>query len=50
MRYECELEIAKKEMEQDPRVNIIGKVADEDLRYLPSVENGRGFELVIDNK
>ncbi len=34
LRYEGELEIAKKDLPEDKRVNIVGKVADFDLPLL----------------
>ncbi len=46
LRYNGELEIARMDLEEEPRVNIIGKVLDTDLVYLPYIVDGMGFRLV----
>lgn len=46
LRYMGELEIARVELPPEERVNVIGMVAKEDLRYLPYIRNGLGFRLI----
>lgn len=46
MRYEGELEIARQNLPADERVNVIGQVAPEDLKYLPYIRQEMGVRLV----
>lgn len=45
-RYSGELEIARRDLAHEPRVNVVGQVAEEDLPWLPFIKDGRGFLLV----
>lgn len=45
LRYEGELEIARRSLQVEPRVNIIGQVNDEYLQYLPYINSGMGFRI-----
>lgn len=45
LRYMGELEIARTDMPAEPRINIIGQVAEEDKKYLPYIRDGLGFRL-----
>lgn len=45
LRYAGELEICKKTLVADKRVNIIGKIDVEYIKYLNFIENGLGFKL-----
>ena len=47
LRYSGELEIARRELGFESRVNIIGKVDEEYLKYLPYIKDGMGFILEI---
>ena len=44
-RYQGELEIAKKELSADKRINVCGMVSKDHLEYLPYIRKGRGFIL-----
>ncbi len=46
LRYMGELEIARVDLPQEERVNIIGQVAQSDKKYLPYIRNGFGMKLV----
>lgn len=50
LRYKGELEIARTDMPEEPRVNVIGHIAAEDRSYLPFIRNGMGFCLVPPGK
>jgi hypothetical protein len=43
LRYAGELEIARRDLPVEPRVNVIGQVAASDLAFLPHIRAGRGF-------
>ena len=45
LRYSGELEIARRDCGYEPRVNIIGKVDEEYVKYLPYIVDGLGFIL-----
>ncbi len=45
-RYEGELEIARRELAGDARMNVVGSVSDGDTRLLPYIRDGFGFRLV----
>ncbi len=45
LRYKGELEICRKPRIADKRINIIGKIVEEDLQYLPYIKSGMGFVL-----
>lgn len=45
LRYEGELEIARRDLQAEPRVNIIGQVSDDYLQYLPYINSGMGFKI-----
>jgi len=45
LRYEGELEIARKELDPDERVNVVGHVHQEDLPYVRYIKDGLGFML-----
>lgn len=44
-RYEGEVEIPRQDLPPDERVNVVGQVAKEDLKYLPYLKNGMGVQL-----
>ena len=46
LRYEGELEIARQPLEADERVNVIGRVHDDDVQYLKYIKDGFGFKLI----
>lgn len=46
LRYMGELEIARCEMTPEDRVNIIGKVENSYLKYLPYIQQGMGFRFI----
>ncbi|MBE5909931.1 MupG family TIM beta-alpha barrel fold protein [Pseudobutyrivibrio sp.] len=46
LRYKGEIEICRTERPADERVNVIGQVRKEDLKYLPYICDGMGFVLV----
>ncbi len=43
LRYRGEVEVCRKALPRDPRVNVIGKIAETDLAYLPYIKDGMGF-------
>ena len=43
LRYRGEVEICRRALPQDMRVNVIGKIAERDLCYLPYIKDGMGF-------
>lgn len=43
LRYKGELEICRKPRIADKKINIIGKIVEEDLQYLPYINSGMGF-------
>lgn len=45
LRYEGEIEIARRDLPQDERVNVIGHVDLQYLKYLPYIKNGMGIKL-----
>lgn len=45
-RYEGELEIARVDLPGDPRMNVVGRVADEDLELVKLIRNGFGLRFV----
>jgi uncharacterized protein len=47
LRYSGELEIARRDLGFESRVNIIGKVDDEYVKYLPYIVDGMGFILEV---
>jgi len=49
LRYSGELEIARKELPADPRVNVIGHLSEEAMKYLPYLTSGRGIILEGEN-
>lgn len=46
LRYEGEVEIARQNLPQDERVNVIGHVDPAYLKYLPYIKNGMGIKLI----
>lgn len=46
LRYSGELEIARQNLEPEPKVNIIGEVYNEDIKYLDYITDGLGFKLI----
>lgn len=48
LRYEGELEIARVPLPSDPRINVIGRLKEEALPYLPYLRNGLGIRFVVD--
>lgn len=45
LRYEGELEIARCDLAEDLRVNVIGRIKEEDLPLLDLIQNGMGFQI-----
>ncbi|WMC93260.1 MupG family TIM beta-alpha barrel fold protein [Kineothrix sp. MB12-C1] len=45
LRYEGEMEIARQDLPQDERVNVIGHVDSVYVKYLPYIKNGMGIKL-----
>lgn len=50
MRYEGELEIARRDLEIETKVNIIGQVKEEYLQYLPLINSGMGFKIEVEEE
>lgn len=46
-RYSGELEIARCTMDGSPKINVIGRVLEDDLVYLPYIHEGMGFLLEV---
>lgn len=46
LRYSGELEIARQDLELEPKVNIIGEVNIDDIRYLDYITDGLGFKFI----
>lgn len=46
LRYMGEVEIARVELPQDKRLNIIGQIGKNHIKYLPYIRNGLGVKLV----
>ncbi|CAI3598873.1 Conserved hypothetical protein, DUF871 [Clostridium neonatale] len=46
LRYSGELEIARKDLYIEPKVNIIGCVIHSDIKYLDYITDGMGFKLI----
>lgn len=44
-RYSGELEIARMEMPANSRINVIGRIAENYIQYLPYIDRGMGFVL-----
>lgn len=47
MRYEGELEIARQDLPGDERVNVIGRILPDDLKYLPYIQNETGMRICV---
>ncbi|PKM64553.1 MAG: DUF871 domain-containing protein [Firmicutes bacterium HGW-Firmicutes-20] len=47
LRYSGELEVARVDLGMESRVNVIGKVDDEYIKYLPYIQDGLGFILEV---
>lgn len=45
-RYQGEIELMRKELPKDSRVNVCGRIKERDTVYLDYINNGRGFILV----
>jgi len=45
LRYSGELEIARMAMPLNPKINVIGRLADHSIQYLPYIDRGMGFVL-----
>ena len=46
LRYSGELEIARKDLDLEPKVNIIGQVNMDYIKYLDYITDGLGFKLI----
>lgn len=46
LRYSGELEIARQYLELEPKVNIIGEVNIDDIKYLDYITDGLGFKFI----
>lgn len=45
LRYSGELEIARKDLDPESKVNIIGQVRNDDIKYLDYISDGMGFKI-----
>ena len=45
-RYMGELQIIKEDLPSDPRVNVVGRVTENHILYLESIEPGTKFRLI----
>ena len=46
LRYSGELEIARRDLEPEPKVNIIGQVDEGSMQYIDYITDGMGFRLI----
>lgn len=46
LRYSGELEIARQDLELEPKVNVIGKIDVDDIKYLDYITDGMGFKFI----
>lgn len=46
LRYSGELEIARKDLDKESKVNIIGCIIHSDIKYLDYITDGMGFKLI----
>lgn len=46
LRYMGELEIARKDLPTDPRLNVVGQIDETDIKYLPYIQKGFGLKLL----
>lgn len=46
LRYSGELEIARRDLEPEPKVNIVGQVDEGSMQYLDYITDGMGFRLI----
>lgn len=46
LRYSGELEIARKDLEPEPKVNIVGQIDAASMPYLDYITDGMGFKLI----
>lgn len=44
-RYKGEVEICRVARPADPKLNVIGQIVPDDLKYLPYIKNGMGFVI-----
>lgn len=49
LRYSGELEIARKDLPEENKVNIVGQVSPSCLKYLDYIADGMGFRLIPEN-
>ena len=45
-RYQGEMQIAKRNLPMDEKVNVVGRVIDEDLSLLKYIKSGQGFSII----
>ena len=45
LRYKGEIEICRTRRSADSKVNVIGQIVPDDLKYLPYIKNGMGFVI-----
>ena len=45
LRYKGEIEICRTRRPADSKVNVIGQIVPDDLKYLPYIKNGMGFVI-----
>lgn len=50
LRYSGELEIARKDLPEESKVNIVGQVSPSCLKYLDYISDGTGFRLLSGNR
>lgn len=46
LRYSGELEIARRDLEPEPKVNIVGQVDEGSMQYIDYITDGMGFRLI----
>ncbi|MCQ2008780.1 MAG: MupG family TIM beta-alpha barrel fold protein [Sporolactobacillus sp.] len=44
-RYQGEIQITRRDLPADPKVNVVGKIIDEDLPVLPFIRGGAKFQI-----
>ena len=47
LRYEGELEIVRRDLPEDERVNVVGRIVPDDLKYIPFIQKEMGVRICI---
>ena len=45
LRYEGELEIVRRDLPEDERVNVVGRIVPDDLKYIPFIQKEMGVRI-----